>query len=103
MGVGLIKAVVGVALWALANGVYFDMRRKGIRGFGRFLAFWFGTPTTWATLFLVPEGRVARIKPPPDDEASLLAEVRRDRALRIASGAERAGDSDVEATEEEGA
>jgi hypothetical protein len=89
MGLGLIEAAAGAVVWALANAVYFDMKRKGTRGFRRFLAFWFGVPTTWAMLLLVPEGRIARVHPPLDDEASLLAEVRKDRARRIASGEER--------------
>ena len=88
MGLGLLQAIAGGALWALANAVYFDMKRKGTRGFRRFLAFWFGTPTTWATFFLVPEGSMDLVKPPPDDEIALLTEIRQDRAQRIAADVE---------------
>lgn len=101
MGLGLIQAAAGAVVWAVANAVYFDMKRKGMRGFRRFLAFWFGVPTTWGMLFLVPEGRVARVEPPPDDEASLLAEVRRDRAHRITADQERAGGPEENPLEEE--
>ncbi len=73
---------VGAIVWTLANAVYFDLRRKGIRGFGRLVAFWVGNPLTWITLFGVKEGRVARIETPPDDDDRLLREVRIDRELR---------------------
>ncbi len=100
MGLGLIEAVVGAALWAVANAVYFDMKRKGRRGFRRFLAFWFGTPTTWGLFFLMPEGQAPQIPPPRDDEAGLLAEIRRDRAQRIVAASERDSDPPDGRTEE---
>ena len=100
MGFGLIETLVGFVLWATANAVYFDMKRKGTRGFRRFLAFWFGTPTTWFTFFMVPEEKVPQIEPPADDEAGLLAEIRRDRARRIVSGTERASEQPEEPMEE---
>jgi hypothetical protein len=77
-----LRWAVGATVWCLANAVYFDMRRKGVRGFGRFVAFLAGNPTTWLTLFLVKEGSVARLDVPPDDEDRLLREVRVDRELR---------------------
>ena len=83
-----LKALVGVIVWALANVVYYDLKRKGVRSFGRFAAFWVGNPTTWITFFAVPEGRHPRLEPPPDDEATLLAEIRDDRALRAAEESE---------------
>ena len=106
MGMGLLQAIAVGVLWALANAVYIDMRRKGMRGFKRILAFWFGTPTTWASLFLLPEGQMDVVRPPPDDEAALLREVRLDRARRITgeagtpedSGAEELGSGDTEQT-----
>lgn len=101
MGLGLIEAIAGAALWAVANAVYFDMKRKGTRGFRRFLAFWFGTPTTWGLFFLMKEGQVPQIMPPRDDESSLFAEVRRDRAHRIVAESERDSDTPDEPTEEE--
>ncbi len=73
---------VGAIVWTLANAVYFDLRRKGIRGFGRFAAFWVGNPMTWITLFVVKEGKLDQIETPPDDEDRLLREVRIDRELR---------------------
>lgn len=81
----LLQQLVGAALWLLANAVYYDMRRKGQRNFGRFAAFWVGTPTTWITFFAVREGRQPTFDA-IDDEALLFAEVRRDRALRSPSG-----------------
>ena len=83
---GFIGEFVGMLVWIVANVVYVDARRKGTRGFHRFLAFWMGLPVTWVTLMAVREGSQPRIEPPPDDEERLLAEVRRDRALRARSG-----------------
>jgi hypothetical protein len=77
-----LRWAIGAAVWTLANVVYFDLRRKGVRGFGRFAAFWAGNPATWITLFMVREGRTEQIEPPPDDEDRLLREVRIDRELR---------------------
>jgi hypothetical protein len=87
-----LKTLIGAIVWALANVVYVDLKRKGARGFGRFAAFWVGTPTTWVAFFVVPEGRRPNLSPPPDDDA-LLAEIRRDRALRGARRY-RAGDDE---------
>ena len=84
-GFGLLEAFAGAVLLTVANAVYFDLKRKGQRGFGRFIAFWLGTPVSWATWLLLPEGTVPQLKPPPDDEEGLLREVRLDRARRIAS------------------
>jgi len=80
-----LQSVVGAIMWTVANMVYFDMKRRGIRGFARFVAFWLGNPATWITFFMVPEGSTPVIEPPPDDEESLFAEVRKDRRLRAAS------------------
>jgi hypothetical protein len=77
-----LQAILGALVWLVANVVYVDLKRKGIRGFTRFAAFWAGTPTTWISLFAVREGSQPSIDPPPDDEGeALLAEIRRDRAL----------------------
>ena len=99
-GAGLIlEATVTAVVWAVSNLVYLDLRRKGIRGFSRFLAFWMGTPTTWVSLFMVPEGSQPGFEPPPDDEVLLLQEVRRDRLLRERAGRHPSiGGSDREAT-----
>jgi len=93
-----LQAVVGAILWALANVVYYDLRRRGVRNFGRFAAFWVGTPTTWLMLFAVREGRRPSFEPVDDDD-TLLAEVRMDRARRIA--AEVSGRGDARADDEE--
>jgi len=82
----MIEEVVTAAVWAVSNVVYFDLRRKGVRGFSRFLAFWMGNPWTWLSFFLVKEGSQPAFKAPPDDEALLLHEVRQDRLLRERSG-----------------
>jgi len=82
----LIEWLVGAAVWAVANFVYLDRKRRGLRGASRFLGFWFGTPTTWVTFFMVPEGSVDSLERPPDDEAALFREVRHDRKLRALQG-----------------
>ena len=93
-----LQWAVGAIVWTFANVVFIDMRRKGIRGFGRFAAFWVGNPTTWISLFVVKEGRVALVEPPPDDDARLLREIRVDRELRglgparVIEGGGRAGE-----------
>jgi hypothetical protein len=74
--------VLGASGWVLGNAIYYDMRRKGVRGFSRFVAFMAGNPTTWLTMFLVREGDAAKFSPPPDDDERLLREVRMDRELR---------------------
>ena len=77
-----LQAAVGAIVWTFANVVYFDLKRKGTRNFGRFAAFWVGNPATWITMFLVKEGRIARVEPPPDDDERLLEEIHVDRELR---------------------
>jgi hypothetical protein len=78
---------VGAIVWALANAVYVDMRRKGVRGFGRFAAFWVGFPVSFLWMALVKEGRPLSLETSEDDVDDvdeLLLEVRRDReALRL--------------------
>lgn len=79
-----LQALAGAIVWTFANFLYVDLKRKGVRSFARIVAFWMGMPVTWISLLVVREGRHPRLRPPPDDEDALLAEVRRDRALRIA-------------------
>lgn len=81
MGWHFLRSLAGVILWVVANAVYMDQRKKGIRGFGRFLSFWAGLPGTFIILIVIREG-VERIDPPPDDDERLLREVRIDRELR---------------------
>ena len=79
-----MRAVIGGIVWGLANVVYIDLKRKGIKSFARFVAFWLGTPTSWVSFLLVPEGRQLRFDA-QDDEQALLTEIRRDRARRSPS------------------
>ena len=98
----MLEAMVTAAVWAVSNLVYFDLRRKGVRGFSRFLAFWMGNPWTWVSFFLVPEGSQPIFEPPPDDEARLLQEVRTDRLLRERARLHAStGESDHEASKPE--
>ena len=91
-----LKALIGAIVWSVANVVYIDLRRKGVHGFTRLAAFWAGTPTTWISLFAVREGKQPTFNAHDDDDGGLLAEVRRDRALRKggapAGGASAGGD-----------
>jgi hypothetical protein len=41
-----LETVVAAIVWLVANVVYIDLKRKGVRGPTRFAAFWVGTPTT---------------------------------------------------------
>jgi hypothetical protein len=83
MDLPFLQAALGAIVWVVANVVYVDLKRKGLHGFTRFAAFWAGTPTTWITFFAVPEGKQPTFHAPlDDDEAELLAEIRRDRSLR---------------------
>lgn len=81
-----LRSLIGAIVWTLANVIYVDLRRKGIRGFGRAVAFFAGWPGTLISLFAVREGSVPRLDPPPEDEDRLLREIRVDRELRGDSG-----------------
>jgi len=95
----MLEAIVTVVVSAVSNMVYLDLKRKGIHGFTRFLAFWMGNPWTWVTFFVVPEGTQQVFEPPPDDDARVLQEVRRDRLLRgRATQGRTIAESDHEAT-----
>jgi hypothetical protein len=80
--VDFLRWAVGASVWLLANAVYYDMRRKDVKGFGRVVAFFAGYPLTWLTLFAVKEGQVAALQPPSDDDERLLREVQIDRKRR---------------------
>ena len=77
-----VQWMITMIIWALANIVYVDMKRKGVRGFRRLVAFWLGTPWSWLFFFFGREGRAPRFTPPPDDDDRLLREIRVDRELR---------------------
>lgn len=94
----ILDAVVGFLVWAVANVVYVDKRRRRAGGFARFLAFWFGLPGTFFSMLLVDEGSQPALDPPPDDEEALLTEVRRERRKGIQPPD---GESRAEETEEE--
>lgn len=78
---GFLNWLIGTIVWAAATVVYLDKRRKGVRR-GRWIAFLAGYPWTLLGMFLVREGSLPQIEPPPDDEDRLLREVRVDRQLR---------------------
>jgi hypothetical protein len=87
--VPFLQAAVGAIVWTLANAVYVDLRRRGVRGFGRFAAFWVGFPATFLWMARVKEGRPLPSEPSEDDSDDvdeLLLEVRRDREARRLSG-----------------
>jgi len=82
----MFREFIGTLVWLAANGLYIDLRRKGRGGLPRIIFFFMGMPATWLWLFLIPEGkRRKELKPPRDDYAELLAEIRRDRALGAGS------------------
>ncbi|MFQ5535928.1 MAG: hypothetical protein ACE5GJ_00625 [Gemmatimonadota bacterium] len=81
MNAWIIQAIVGAGVWAVANAVYADMKLNGRHGMRRFFAFLLGMPTTVALCLVLPEGRPRVVQPPADDEAALLEEIRRARAL----------------------
>ena len=89
-----IQAVIGSMVWAVANVVYVDLKRKGVRNFARFAAFWMGTPTTWVSLFLVSEGERIKLEPVHESERALLDEIREDRLRRSGGSAPRVDPED---------
>ncbi len=88
----MFEGIVGAIIWALANGLYIDLKRKGKTGFSRVVLFWMGLPLTWLWLFLVKEGTAPVLEEPPDDAEAILAEIRRERRLNPGLGAEAEGD-----------
>jgi hypothetical protein len=81
-----LQWLVGAIVWALANVVFIDMRRKNVAGFAGVAAFVVGMPLTLITMFVVKERRGVPLEPPKDDEDELLLEVRRDREARRVEG-----------------
>ena len=74
-----VQQLVTAVVWVVGLVVYVDLRRRGKHGFTRFVAFWTGIPATFLSMFVVKEGSQPDIPLPPDDEASLLAEIREER------------------------
>lgn len=87
-----LYSVVSVIGWALANLVYVDLRRKGIGGFGRRAAFWFGFPGTWVSMIVEDEGSALEIEHDDDDEERILKEIRQDREARGLIGPSEVGE-----------
>lgn len=86
---GFLELWIGAIVWLVANVVYVDKKRKGLRGFTRFAAFWTGTPTTWIAFFALKDGRQPSFEhSSDDDDEDLLDAIRRDRALRRESASE---------------
>ena len=79
-----LETIIAAIVWAVANIVYIDLKRRGIHGFTRFAAFWAGTPTTWISLFAIEDGVAPTFETGSDED--LLAEVRQDRARRLSAG-----------------
>ncbi len=77
-----MEELFGALVWMAANGLYIDMKRKGRKGFARIIFFWMGLPATWLWLFFIRKGKKPLLPPPTDDFVGILAEIRRDKALR---------------------
>lgn len=82
----MIEGLAGGLVWALANFVYVDLKRKGKSGFSRIVLFWMGLPLTWLWLFLIREGSAPEVGAAPDDADAILAEIRRERQVRSGAG-----------------
>jgi hypothetical protein len=81
-----LEELFGALVWMAANGLYIDMKRKGRKGWARIFFFWMGMPATWLWLFFIREGKKPLLPPPTDDFDGILAEIRRDKALRSVEG-----------------
>jgi len=93
MSLSFLETLIAAIVWVVANVVYLDLRRKGVLGFTRLAAFWVGLPTTLITVLLVDADRHPTFPPArDDDEMRLLADIRRDRALRATTEKGRAED-----------
>ena len=83
----MFEGLIGSLIWALANILYVDLKRKGKPGFSRIILFWMGTPLTWLWFFLLSEGSAPALEEAPDDADEILAEIRRDKRLEPGDGA----------------
>jgi hypothetical protein len=77
-----LEELFGALVWMAANGLYIDMKRKGRKGWARFFFFWMGIPATWLWLFFIRESKKPLLPPPTDDFDGILAEIKRDKALK---------------------
>lgn len=77
-----LQWLVGAIVWAFANAVFIEMRRKNVAGFAGVAAFFVGMPLTLITLFVVKERQAALFEPPKDDDEQLLRDVIVDRERR---------------------
>lgn len=90
----MFEGIIGSIVWALANVLYIDMRRKGRSGLARIILFFMGNPLTWVWLFTVREGSAPDLVEPPDDAEAILAEIRRDRQLESGTSEDGTRDDD---------
>ena len=81
----MLEGLIGGLIWALANILYVDLKRKGRSGFSRIILFWMGTPLTWLWLLLIREGSAPVLDEAPDDADAILADIRRARRLEAGS------------------
>ena len=91
----MLEGIIGSIIWAVANALYVDLRRKGRGGFSRIVLFWMGIPLTWLWLVLVTEGSAPVLEEAPDDADEILAEIQRDRRLKASSGDEQGESRDL--------
>ena len=77
----MLDGIIGILVWMAANGLYMDMRRKGKRGFARFVLFWMGFPWTLLWRHTIPEGNEPVFVPVSEDVEGMIEMVRRERAL----------------------
>lgn len=81
----MFEGIIGGIIWALANLLYVDLKRKGRPGLSRIILFWMGTPLTWLWLFLIKDGSAPALEEAPDDAQAILADIRRARRLEAGS------------------
>ena len=82
-----MEPAYGLIISVLAVFVYIDARRKGLGGFRRLAAFWFGFPATFFVMMLVRDGSQPAIRSHDEGITDLVAEIRKDRAARLHDGA----------------
>ncbi|MBT8398019.1 MAG: hypothetical protein HKO65_09655 [Gemmatimonadetes bacterium] len=78
----MFEGLVGSIIWALANILYVDLKRKGKAGWSRIILFWMGIPLTWLWFFIIREGSAPELEEAPDDADAILAEIQREKRLK---------------------